>query len=154
VAQAKAMAAVARRSLEEANRLQEQLAGTKSRPEAEVEHLKAEAAKVGAAQLALAEVDQQHGKLANDKGQLQAEVERLKGLMAATEAACQEEIRRREESEKATEDKDAELKAALANVADLEKMLRERDCTIDRERRGTLLEAQQLEESFSNKCFL
>ena len=44
--QARAEAAAARRSLDEANRLHEQLAGHKSRLEAEVELLKAEAAKV------------------------------------------------------------------------------------------------------------
>ena len=42
---------------------------------------------------------------------------------------------------KAAEDKDAEPKAALPKVADLEKALEERDRTIARERRGTLLEA-------------
>ena len=38
-------------------------------------------------------------------------------------------------------------------MADMEKALRERDRAIERERRGTLLEAQHLEESFSSKCF-
>ena len=41
----------------------------------------------------------------------------------------------------------------LAKVADLEAVLQERGRTIARERRGTLLEAQHLEESFSSKCF-
>ena len=58
-------------------------------------------------------------------------------------------------AEKAAKDNDAELKAALATAADLEKALKERDRAIERERRGTLLEAQHLEESFSSKsCFL
>ena len=60
-AQARAEAEAARRSLDEANRLHEQLAGHKSRLEAKVEHLKAEATKVAEAQQALAEVEQQHG---------------------------------------------------------------------------------------------
>ena len=42
---------------------------------------------------------------------------------------------------------------ALAKAADLEKALEERDRAIERERRGTLLEVQHLEDSFSNKCF-
>ena len=46
---------------------------------------------------------------------------------------------------KAAEDKDAELKAALAKVAELEKALQERDRTIAQERRGTLLEARHLD---------
>ena len=56
-------------------------------------------------------------------------------------------------SETNPQDKDAELKAVLAKVADLEKTLQERDRTIDQERCGTLLEAQHLEVSFSSKCF-
>ena len=56
-AQARAEAATARRSLDEANRLHAQLAGHKSRLEAEVELLKAEAAKVVEAQQALVEAD-------------------------------------------------------------------------------------------------
>ena len=74
-------------------------------------------------------------------------------LVAAREEARQGETRRREEAAKAAEDKDTELKAALAKVAGLEKTLRDRVRTIARERRGTLLEAQHLEESFSSKCF-
>ena len=58
VPQARAEAAAARQSLDEANQLQEELAGHKSRLEAEVELLKAEAAKVVEAQQALAEADQ------------------------------------------------------------------------------------------------
>ena len=127
---AKAEATGARQALDEASRLQEQLAGDKSRLEAEVERLKAEAAKVVEAQQALAEADQQRGKLADDKGQLQAEVERLKALVATAEETRQGETRRHEEAVKAAEDKDAELKAALAKVADLEKVLEERDRTI------------------------
>ena len=69
------------------------------------------------------------------------------------EEARQEEARRCEASEKAAEDKDAERKAALSKAANLEKALQECDRTIDRERRGTLLEVQHLEESFSSKCF-
>ena len=65
----------------------------------------------------------------------------------------QDAARRREGAEKAAEDKDAKLKAALAKAADLEKALEERDRAVKRERRGTLLEAQHLEESFSSKCF-
>ena len=149
VAQARAEAAAARRSLDEANRLHEQLAGHKSRLEAEVELLKAEAAKVAEAQQALVEADQQRGQLADDKGRLQAEVDRLRGQVTTAEGARQDEARRRE----AAEDKDAELKAALAKAADLEKALEERDRAIERERHSTLLEAQHLEESFSSKCF-
>ena len=151
--QARAEAAGARRSLDDANWLHEQLAGHKSRPGAEVEHLKAEAAKVAEAQQALVEADQQHGQLAYDKGRLQAEVDRLRKQATAAEGACQDEARRREAAEKAAEDKDAELKAALANADNLEKALKERDRAMERERRGTLLEAQHLEESFSSKCF-
>ena len=44
-------------------------------------------------------------------------------------------------------------KTALAKVIEMEKALQERDRTIAREWRGTLLEAQHLEESFSSKCF-
>ena len=80
-------------------------------------------------------------------------MERLKALVAMAEETRQGETQRREEAVKAAEDKDAELKAALAKVADLETVLQERDRTIARERRGTLLEAQHLEESFSSKCF-
>ena len=61
-AQARAEAATAQRSLDEANRLHEQLAGHKSRLVAEVELLKAEAAKVAEAQQALVEADQQRGR--------------------------------------------------------------------------------------------
>ena len=43
--------------------------------------------------------------------------------MTAVEGACQYESHRHEASEKATKDKDAELKAALAKAADLEKAL-------------------------------
>ena len=57
-AQARAEAAAARWSLDEANQLHEQLAGHKSRLEAEVELFKAEAAKVVEAQQALVEADQ------------------------------------------------------------------------------------------------
>ena len=153
VEQARAEVTGARRALDEDSQLQEQLAGDKGRLEAEVERLKAEAAKVVEAQQALAEADQQRGKLADDKGQLQAEVERLKALVATAEESRQGETQRREEAVKAAEDKDAELKAALAKVADLETALQEHDRTIARERRGTLLEAQHLEESFSSKCF-
>ena len=69
------------------------------------------------------------------------------------EGVHQDEARRREAAEKAVDDKDAELKAALAKAADLENALQERDRAIDWERRGMLLEAQHLEDSFSNKCF-
>ena len=150
---AKAKATVAWRVLDEASRLREQLAGDKIRLAAKVERLKAEAAKVVEAQQALAEADQQRGKLADDKGQLQAEVERLKALVAAAEETRQGETHRREEAEKAAEAKDAELKATLAKVAELEKSLQEHDRTLALERRGTLLEAQHLEESFSSKFF-
>ena len=151
-AQARAEAAAARRSLDEANRLHEQLAGHKSCLEAEVELLKAEAAKAAEAQQALVEADQQRGQLADDKGRLQAEVDRLRGQVTTAEGARQDEARRREAAEKAAEDKDAELKAALAKAVGLEKALGERDRVLERERRGTLLEAQHLEESFSSKC--
>ena len=60
-AQARAEAAAAWRSLDEASRLHKQLAGHKSRIEAEVELLKAEAAKVVETQQALVEADQQRG---------------------------------------------------------------------------------------------
>ena len=99
------------------------------------------------------EADQQRGQLADDKGRLQAEVDRLRGQVTMAEGPHQDEARRREAAEKAAEDKDAELKAALAKPADLERALQERDHAIERERRGTLLEAQHLEESFSSKCF-
>ena len=68
------------------------------------------------------------------------------------EGARQDEARRREAAEKATEDKDAELKASIAKAANLEKVLEERDRAMEWERRGMLLEAQHLEESFSSKC--
>ena len=114
------------RPLDEANQLQEQLAGHKSRLEAEVELLKAEAAKVVETQQALVEADQQRGQLADDKGRLQAEVDRLR-----EQATAAEEARHREAAEKAFDDKDAELKVALAKAADLEKALQEHDRTID-----------------------
>ena len=69
------------------------------------------------------------------------------------EETRQGETRLWEEAVKAAEDKDAELKVALAKVADPEKALEERDRTITRAQRSTLLEAQHLEESFSSKCF-
>nr|XP_020155088.1 uncharacterized protein LOC109740438 [Aegilops tauschii subsp. strangulata] len=144
VAEAKVEAAGARRALDEAGRLQEQPAGDKSRLEAEVDCLKAEASKVEEAQRVLAEACQQRDKLADDKGQLQAEVERLKALGATMGEAHQAKLHRRQEYERVAEAKDAELK-----VADLEKTLQEHDRTIARERRGMLLEAQHVEESFS-----
>ena len=104
-------------------------------------------------QQALVEADQQRDQLADDKGRLQAEVDRLREQATAAEEARQDETRRCEAAEKAAEDKDAELKAALAMAANLEKALEERDRAIERERHGTLLEAQHLEESFSSKCF-
>ena len=73
-------------------------------------------------------------------------------LVATAEETREGETRRREEAMKAAEDKDAKLKAALAKVTDLKKTLQERDCTIARELRGTLLEVQHLEDSFSSKC--
>ena len=60
----------ARRALDEASRLQELLEGDKGCLEAEVERLKAEAAKVVEAQQSLVEADQQCSQLADDKGQL------------------------------------------------------------------------------------
>ena len=78
-------------------------------------------------------------------------MDRLREQVTTAEGARQDEARRREAAEKAAEDRDAELKAALAKVAHLERALEERDRTIARERRGTLLEAQHLEESFSSK---
>ena len=91
--------------------------------------------------------------MADDKGQLQAEVDRLRGQVTTAEGARQDKALSREAAEKAAEDKDAELKAALAKAADLEKALQERNRAIKREQRGTLLEAQHLEDSFSSKCF-
>ena len=126
-AQARAEAAAARRSLDEANWLHEQLAGNKRRLEAEVGLLKVEAAKVAEAQQALVEADQQRGQLADDKGRLQAEVYRLRGQVTTVEGALQDEALCREAAEKAAEDKDAELKVALAKAADLEKALEEID---------------------------
>ena len=76
-------------------------------------------------------------------------MDRLRGQVTTAEGARQDEARRRD----AAEDKDAERKAALAKAVDLEKALEERDRAIEQERRGTLLEAQHLEESFSSKCF-
>ena len=96
VERARAEATGARWALDEASRLQERLEGDKGRLEAEVELLKAEAAKVVEAQRALAEADQQHGKLADDKGQLQAEVDRLWEQATAVEGARQDEAHRRE----------------------------------------------------------
>nr|XP_020158764.1 translation initiation factor IF-2-like [Aegilops tauschii subsp. strangulata] len=133
VERARVEATGARRALDEAGQLREQLAGDKGRLEVEVERLKEEAAKVVEAQRALAE----------------AEVGRLKALVATAEETRQGKTRCREEAVKAAEGKDAELKAALAKVADLEKALQERDRTIPRERHGTFLEVQHLEESFS-----
>ena len=153
-AQARAKAAAARRSLDEANRLHEELAGNKSRLEADVELLKAEAAKVVETQQALVEADQQRGQLVDDKGRLQAEVDRLQEQATAAEEARQVETRRREAAEKAAEAKGTELKAALAKASDMDKALGERDRVLERERRGTLLEVQHLEESFSSKCCL
>ena len=75
-------------------------------------------------------------------------MDRLREQATEAEGACQDEARRCE----AAEDKDAELKAALAKAANLEKALEERDRAIERERRGMLLEVQHLEES-SSKCF-
>ena len=117
-----------------------------------MELLKAEAAKAVEAQQALVEADQQRGRLADDKGRLQAEVDHLREQATAVEEAHRDETRHREAAEKAAEEKDVELKAALAKAADLEKALRERDRVMERERRGTLLEAQHPEESFSSKC--
>ena len=143
---------MARRSLNKANQLRDQLAGHKSRLEAEVDLLKAEVAKVVEAQRALAEADQQHGRLADDKGQLQAEVERLKGQVTMAEGAHQDKARRRE-APKGGRGEGRRVEGGSCQVVNLEKALQERDRTIDRERRGTLLEAQHLEESFSSKCF-
>nr|XP_020146631.1 uncharacterized protein LOC109731864 [Aegilops tauschii subsp. strangulata] len=145
-AQARSEAAAARQSLDEANRLHEQLAGQKSHLDAEVELLKAEAAKVAEVQHALVEVDQQRGQLADDKGRLQAKVDHLRGQVTTAEGARQDEARHRGAAEKAAEDKDAELKAALAKAADLEKALEERDRAIERERRGAFPETQRLAE--------
>lgn len=147
-AQARAEAASARRSLDEANQLHAQLAGYKSRLEAEVELLKAEAAKVVETLQALVEVDQQRGQLDDDKGRLQAEVDRLWEQATVAEEARQDETRRHQ----VAEEKDAEMKAALAKAADLEKALGERDRVMEWEQCGTLLEAQHLEESFTSKC--
>ena len=80
-------------------------------------------------------------------------MDRLREQATTAEGARPDEARRREVTEKAAEDKDAELKAALAKAADLEKALKERDRAFERERRGTFLKAQHLEESFSSKCF-
>ena len=79
-------------------------------------------------------------------------MDRLREQAAAAEEARQDETRRREVAEKAAEDKDVELKEALAKAADLEKALGERDRVMEREGHGTLLEAHHLEESFSSKC--
>ena len=118
-----------------------------------MELLKAEATKAVEERQALVEADQQRGWLADDKGRLQAEVDRLREQVTTAKGTRQDEASCREAAEKAAEDKDAELKAALAKAVDLEKALEERDHAIERERRGTLLEAQHLEESFSSKCF-
>ena len=79
-------------------------------------------------------------------------MDRLREQATTAEEARQAEARRHEAAEKAAEDKDAELKVALAKAADLEKALEERDRAMEQEERGTLLEAQYLEESFSSKC--
>ena len=93
-------------------------------------------------QQALVEADQQRDQLVDDKGRFQAEVELLQEQATTAEEARQAEARRRETAEKAAEDKDVELKAALAKAADLEKALGEQDRVLGWERRGTLLEAQ------------
>ena len=117
-----------------------------------MELIKAEATKVVETQQALVEADQQRSQLADDKGRLQDKVDRLREQATAAEEARQDKTHRCEEAEKAAEDKDIELKAALAKAANLEKALEERDRIMERERRGRLLEAQHLEESFSSKC--
>ena len=61
MAEARAEATGARQALDVASQLQEQLAGDKSRLEAEVDLLKAEAAKVVETQQALVEANQQRG---------------------------------------------------------------------------------------------
>ena len=107
---------------------------------------------VGQAQLALAEAGQQSAQLAADKGQLQAEVDRLKEEAAKTaEAHRAELLRLKEEHEKAAAAKDDQLKAAVDRRAELEEALEARDRAADMERRGTLLEAQLLDEAFFRK---
>ena len=78
-------------------------------------------------------------------------MERLREKVTTAEGARGDEARRSEAAEKAAEDKDAKLKATLAKAANLEKALGERDRVVEQERRGTLLEARHLEESFSSK---
>ena len=80
-------------------------------------------------------------------------MERLREQATTAEEDRQAEARRRKAAEKAAEDKDAELKAALAKAANLEKALGEHGRAMEWERRGMLLEAHHLEESFSSKCF-
>ena len=79
-------------------------------------------------------------------------MERLKALGTTMGKAHQAKLQRRQEYEKAAEAKDAELKAALAKVADLEKALPHRDRAGARERHGMLLEVQHLDEIFASKC--
>ena len=73
--------------------------------------------------------------------------------MAATTAESHraELLLLKEEHEKATAAKDAELKVAVAKVAELEKALQDRDRAGNRERHGMLLEAHHLDETFASK---
>ena len=112
-AQARAEAAAARRSLDEANWLHEQLAGNKRRLEAEVGLLKVEAAKVAEAQQALVEADQQRGHLADDKGWLQAEVDHLREQLASDKSRLKAEVEH--------------LRAEAAKVVEAQRALAEAD---------------------------
>ena len=143
-----------RTRLAEAGQRRDAAVADADRLRAEVEQLKAEAAKVAEAQQALAEAGQQRAQLADDKSRLQAEVERLKEEAAkAAEAHRAELLRLKEEHEKAVAAKDGELKAAVDGRAELEKALEARDHAANLERNGTLLEAQHLDEAFASKCF-
>ena len=78
----------------------------------------------------------------------------MKAMGAKVWEAHQVELLYCKEYEKTVMAKDAELKAALAKVTDLEKALQDRDRAITKERYCTLLEAQHLDETFASKCFL
>jgi hypothetical protein len=144
-----------RARLAEAGQQRDAAIADADRLRAEVEQLKAEAAKAAEAQQVLVEAGQARDQLADDKSQLQAEVERLKEEATKTEEAHQAELLRlKEEHEKAAVAKDGELKAAVDGRAELEKALKALDRAGNLEQQGMLLEAQHLDEVFASKCLL
>jgi hypothetical protein len=144
-----------RTRLAEAGQQRDAAIADADRLRAEVERLKAEAAKVAEAQQALVEAGRERDQLADDKSQLQAEVGRLKEEATKTAEAHQAELLRlKEEHKKAAAAKDGKLKAAVDGRAELEKALEARDRAGNLERQGMLLEAQHLDEVFASKCLL